>query len=378
MTWPNLPTFDCPLSDDGLEHSRRKLHEAAFALTSTIDFSSSSVVRLPCLTRDETLGYRCSCSFQLLSNPFRWAMRNNFAPVALNTDRFPIALGRIQEAMAQFVLILNDTNHDVEISTHLTGATFSSSWDESDLNMTLHYGGPKVFSSINGGTWTSSMKVILNDLKITSIIGRSKGVRTVVGRESTILTDVVTVTHPIHKSPISVKYEKPEGAFMHPNHSTMLKALNWMLTTISSLSSSSKTKMNLLEMYCGFGAHTVVLSKASVFDRVVAIEMDKRLVEYAEKNILLNDMQGRAFVFKDDAKNVARQGVAKYFAKKFENPIDFDVLLVDPPRSGLDKSVCSLGEWSGAKRSEAKRSERAEQSTKLTHPSIARSRLASR
>jgi len=220
--------------------------------------------------------------------------------------------------------------------------------------------------------------VILNDLKITSIIGRSKGVRTVVGRESTILTDVVTVTHPIHKSPISVKYEKPEGAFMHPNHSTMLKALNWMLTTISSLSSSSKTKMNLLEMYCGFGAHTVVLSKASVFDRVVAIEMDKRLVEYAEKNILLNDMQGRAFVFKDDAKNVARQGVAKYFAKKFENPIDFDVLLVDPPRSGLDKSVCSLGEWSGAKRSEAKRSERAEQSTKLTHPSIARSRLASR
>eukprot|EP00587_Corethron_hystrix_P013490 CAMPEP_0113320900 /NCGR_PEP_ID=MMETSP0010_2-20120614/14564_1 /TAXON_ID=216773 ORGANISM="Corethron hystrix, Strain 308" /NCGR_SAMPLE_ID=MMETSP0010_2 /ASSEMBLY_ACC=CAM_ASM_000155 /LENGTH=191 /DNA_ID=CAMNT_0000178855 /DNA_START=215 /DNA_END=790 /DNA_ORIENTATION=+ /assembly_acc=CAM_ASM_000155 len=85
-----------------------------------------------------------------------------------------------------------------------------------------------------------------------------------------------------------VKYWKPLDAFVHPNGGLMLAALRWIIEKSlqiaknfrqnASVDGGDKNQMNgpsLLEMYCGFGAHTVPLALSGAFRSIVAIELDQ-------------------------------------------------------------------------------------------------------
>ena len=177
---------------------------------------------------------------------------------------------------------------------------------------------------------------------------------------------------------VRIQYQKPATAFQHPNAGVMLTSLQWILTTLSNvsekhittrMSDARRMKPRLLEMYCGCGAHTIPLAKSMLISEIVAVELDERLVNACINNCRLNNC------FKDHAKsdddvekdqdqtlvNVFRGDAAEWAAKtlrcihkkngdKHAKQIsngknsynEFDILLVDPPRQGLDTTVCEM------------------------------------
>eukprot|EP00536_Pseudo-nitzschia_multiseries_P002219 jgi/Psemu1/5134/gm1.5134_g len=178
---------------------------------------------------------------------------------------------------------------------------------------------------------------------------------------------------------IPVRYDKPETAFYHPNPNAMTKALAWMLNRLASISRHNNTnnntrggarKLKLLEMYCGCGAHTVALGRSGLVASILAVELDPRLVRACERNISNNGLQEVVEIRKGDAGRWAREE-SRRSRRRWElqrqhqqqrtettNLIDtdesnnsnggddqsytYDVLLVDPPRQGLDNEVCKM------------------------------------
>jgi 23S rRNA (uracil1939-C5)-methyltransferase len=155
----------------------------------------------------------------------------------------------------------------------------------------------------------------------------------------------------------------------------MLTSLHWILNTISQLVTDSVScnnnelsalkKPRLLELYCGCGAHTIPIAKSSILSQIVAVELDERLVTACRNNCILNDClheEGRTCsetdgyitkvsVVKEDAAVWAKkslssnnkQNTATAQSSSMGDYLNsFDILLVDPPRDGLDKAVCHL------------------------------------
>jgi 23S rRNA (uracil1939-C5)-methyltransferase len=176
------------------------------------------------------------------------------------------------------------------------------------------------------------------------------------------------------KSSISIFYHKPEDAFQHPNGNTMLQALGWIMTKLHSIErkrSENKKDFRLLEMYCGCGAHTIPIAKCAIFDSIVAVELDQRLVIACQDNCIKNGCSPQANNCKGDKEDVtpvysfqgdAGEWAAKSLLRRTKGLVassntttcinkasksywygqDFNVLLVDPPRMGLSQEVRSL------------------------------------
>lgn len=347
----------------------------------------------------ETWTYRCRCNFQVVrvdSNDviaYRYAMRSMGKPILLGSkNTFPIATKRIQTAMAELMEHLN-TNIDGDvIGQHLTSCTFSSAWRDTpnaDCVLTLHYDQP-----LSKELWIRQSNSLCQKIRLRQLNGRSKGTllsvqgekmpnginecdtgteaiirdsiylfRTStcennsaekaewkVGLNDTLPSDATsTVVIPVH-------YDKPETAFYHPNANAMTKALSWMLNRLASISSSSSTKkLNLLEMYCGCGAHTVALGRSGLVSNIIAVELDPRLVRACKINIAKNSLEDLVEVRKGDAGRWAKEESRKRRSRKaralagndttetISNQENYyDVLLVDPPRQGLDEEVCKM------------------------------------
>jgi tRNA/tmRNA/rRNA uracil-C5-methylase (TrmA/RlmC/RlmD family) len=114
-------------------------------------------------------------------------------------------------------------------------------------------------------------------------------------------------------------------------------------------------------MYCGCGAHTVALGRAGLLDKILAVELDPRLVQACQWNVELNGLQSLVEVRRGDAglwakeeerlqRRWTRRGEEKQQQREesihnsdiMDVPMFFDVLLVDPPRQGLDDHVCQM------------------------------------
>jgi len=373
-----------------------------------------------CSEESETWTYRCRCNFQIVrvdpdgAPSYRYAMRSMGEPVLLGTkNNFPIATQRIQTAMEEFMAHLNNDDNDQDIvgqNGHLTSCTFSSAWSDmpnSDCVLTLHYDQPLDDGENSKELWIRQSRILCQKMKLRQLNGRSKGtLLSVRGREtlkstekcddddeteatirdtiyllrtsrkdSTNANNIVTREGEwkvaLHNSPpsdrvstvvIPVHYDKPETAFYHPNANAMTTALSWMLNRLASISSSLSTdpdqKLNLLEMYCGCGAHTVALGRSGLVSNIIAVELDPRLVRACKANIAKNSLEDLVEVRKGDAGRWAKEESRKRRSKKAralagkqqKGDIEtssnqenyYDVLLVDPPRQGLDEEVCKM------------------------------------
>ena len=349
---------------------------------------------------------------------YRYAMRSMGKPVLLGTkNSFPIATRRIQTAMDEFMEYLNQsTEHDgdqymgandneeedlIGRNGHLTSCTFSSAWrdtPESDCVLTLHYDHPIGSDGVTKMSWKRQAHLLCQKLRLRQLNGRSKGTLLSVKGGESPKNDVndecennkggdeeeATIRDTIYilqsncekigsewnvslgnKVPpdtnetlvIPVHYDKPETAFYHPNSNAMKTALAWMLNRLGSIPSSSPDqKLNLLEMYCGCGAHTVALGRSGLVSNILAVELDPRLVRACEANLFKNSLQTLVEVRRSDAGRWAKEESRKRRSKKrgtnLANGSDaatddnkenyYDVLLVDPPRQGLDEEVCKM------------------------------------
>ena len=491
MSHGHIPGYDCPPSQHGITHSIQKLNRAAEQLQSSLPHIKNVIIASPCTSENETLGYRCSCSFQMVLHPqtqmYQYAMREQQTPIVLETPPyFPIALSNIQQLMEVFldhVFNLKQQhfsssssssssceNHHEEDGNgrilfqypttrkHLSSVSFHSSWDEStNAFVTLNYSTPVFSNPTLTKQWKHEIQhmyqhVFFNhdiNINLTGVIGRSKK-RKVVVLSSSILQDANAnanananddddkpmflwdVIHPNYPKWISsqtnpqtnpqpqrqrqrqrqpqmtIQYRKPLDAFHHPNGKVMLKALDWILSKIGFIATTSSCS-SLLELYCGCGAHTMPIAKLNLLSHIVAVEMDDRLVQACRYNWTLNNTSPKDTtstttttttldVVKGDAADITRlvlqkkkiqqrklQEQQQQQQQQLQDPPQppqenketssftteteitskttsatttttttsqiekipwyahsFYILLVDPPRQGLDKSVCEF------------------------------------
>ena len=347
-----LPGYEAKPGDSGILHSIRKLERATTNLKPHIP-DNVSINSFPSRSEDESWAYRCRCTFQMIRDEngiFHYAMRHQKQPILLGADKFPIATLRIQQAMMGLTqkVLNSDCNSFSAIKQNLESATFSSAWQDTldaDCIVTLNYGKPLVKID-----WEEQARVACDILNLRQLNGRSKkclysavesGEQTL--RDTIFIHEVVdegwdvSLSNPILKnvSAREVYYEKPETAFFHPNAYAMKKALGWMLNRLSNIISECKHPCDMLEMYCGLGAHTMALGKTNLIREIMAVELDSRLVQACRRNIRNNGLEEKVKVSQADAGTWAER-----YQKK-EAKV-FDILLVDPPRSGLDEQVCSM------------------------------------
>ena len=102
-------------------------------------------------------------------------------------------------------------------------------------------------------------------------------------------------------------------------------------------------RKDLLELYCGYGNFTIPL--ASLFDKILAVELSKKNIEFALKNCELNGIKNINFA------RVSSEELYKALKKEREffrlravnlDNFCFSHILVDPPRAGLSKEVIEL------------------------------------
>ena len=86
----------------------------------------------------------------------------------------------------------------------------------------------------------------------------------------------------------------------------------------------------LIDLYCGAG--TIGLAAANRVKRLIGAEIVPEAIENAKKNAAMNDIENASFICADAGEAASR------FAKEGIRP---DVIVVDPPRKGLDETVIS-------------------------------------
>lgn len=350
--------------EDTLNFSRKKLEAVAEKLVAWVP--KDVCQRLPCEFHS---AYRCRCSFQCvwIKGMMRYAVRRSNETFQI--DDFPAANRRIQCAMISLLNTINDEHECFPLlRQNLTSVAFSSAWndiDDADCCLTLFYDSPIADIVI----WKAEASRLRDILNMTQITGRSrKSVLLAIDDKEPMIRDKIYLTCQQSRWNVSlslppqdssfnlpcltrvVLYEKPEGAFYHPNANAMCDALEWLINRINwinqNVGASKMGKCRLLELYCGCGAHTMAILQTNILETVVALELDQRLVDACRRNYYLNsamnsDMECAITPLEIVSCDAGLWSKAQSNCKDDVRP-SFDILLVDPPRQGLDEHVCRL------------------------------------
>lgn len=245
-----------------------------------------------------------------------FAPGDNRTPIFV--ENFPIASERINQLMPRLKeawsnnQALSERLFQVEFLTTLSGEAL----------ITLCYHRPL------DEAWQVVAEQLAADLQV-SIIGRSRGKRTVIGRD--YVTEELTVGGRVFT------YRQPEGAFTQPNGAVNTYMLNWAYETLG------EQKNDLLELYCGNGNFTLPLSTR--VPKVLATEISKSSVNAALANLADNQIDNIELVrLSAEELTQALNGVREF--RRLAN-IDLDnykfgTVFVDPPRAGMDSDTCEL------------------------------------
>ncbi|MBP8770169.1 MAG: tRNA (uridine(54)-C5)-methyltransferase TrmA [Thiopseudomonas sp.] len=245
-----------------------------------------------------------------------FAPGDNRTPIFV--ENFPIASERINQLMPRLKeawsnnQALSERLFQVEFLTTLSGEAL----------ITLCYHRPL------DEAWQVVAEQLAADLQV-SIIGRSRGKRTVIGRD--YVTEELTVGGRIFT------YRQPEGAFTQPNGAVNTHMLNWAYETLG------EQENDLLELYCGNGNFTLPLSTR--VPKVLATEISKSSVNAALANLADNQIDNIELVrLSAEELTQALNGVREF--RRLAN-IDLDnykfgTVFVDPPRAGMDSDTCEL------------------------------------
>jgi tRNA (uracil-5-)-methyltransferase len=143
-------------------------------------------------------------------------------------------------------------------------------------------------------------------------------------------------------------YKHAEGAFSNPNAWMAEHTLTWLRSCARAIASERRgagaAGASLLELYCGCGNHTVAL--AGLFTRVVAVEISEELCDAARDNLRRNGIEEGVSVVHAPSASVSREllrgGGGGGGGLGLDGLDGFDVVLVDPPRAGLDPDTLAL------------------------------------
>lgn len=300
----------------------RKVAEIARAFAPFVDASRARVAR------SEFVEFRSRVRFQVVRDvdgASRYAMWDKGAPTVM-VDDFPMARRAIRDVMGR---LLREASAVATLRDGLEATHFLCGVAEGKVLATLVYSTP-----IDVDAWTLAARRLLAT-KFAGVslelMGRSKGVVAKTGddfvREEYELGDGSVLT-----------YKHTEGAFSNPNRTITIATMEFLREAVKKF---SRRKM-LLELYCGNANHTCAL--ASVFERVVAVEINPVLVDAARESLDMNSVSN-VDVILSPSESVAKsllRGEFKDAAGATIRVEDFDAVLVDPPRAGLDADTLAL------------------------------------
>ncbi len=120
-----------------------------------------------------------------------------------------------------------------------------------------------------------------------------------------------------------ITYQISDEAFFQVNTKQMINMYN----DVKSLVNNGD---NILDAYCGIGSIGLFLS--SSINSIVGIEINKSAVIDAKNNAILNGVKNAKYYCGD-----IKRLISNVYKKD-----DFDTLIIDPPRKGIDKNFISI------------------------------------
>ena len=163
-------------------------------------------------------------------------------------------------------------------------------------------------------------------LNFHNFIGRAK--------KQSILVDTDTILETIHTRDKDFYLYQVEGNFSQPNIYACQNMVQFARDCCTNCSD-----VDLIELYCGSGTFTVCL--ADLFRKVMSTEVSRVPTATALKNIEKNNITNTK-IARLGAVEVAQalEGVREFNRLRFANidikEYNFNTLLIDPPRSGLE------------------------------------------
>lgn len=241
---------------------------------------------------------------------------SNNAPFEI-TD-FPIASEAITKLMP---VLLEEINQNNELNRRLFQVEYLSTLS-GEMLVTL------IYHRKIGDAWIEQAKVLKEKLGI-HIIGRAKKLR--------ILLDQDHVIETLNVDGKELHYKQIEGGFTQPNAHVNQYMLSW------ARSCAEGSQGDLLELYCGNGNFSIAL--ADKFRNVFATEISKTSVKAAFDNKEMNNITNVNFA-RVSAEEFTAHMSGEHPRRRLKDckleEADFQTILVDPPRAGLDEASCEM------------------------------------
>ena len=171
-------------------------------------------------------------------------------------------------------------------------------------------------------TWQAEAEKLQQQLGFP-IIGRARKQKRVLEREY--------VTEQLNVDGKTFSYRQIEGGFTQPNGEMNQTMLSW------ARDASSAFHGDLLELYCGNGNFSIAL--ADKYNKVLATEISKTSVYAAQENIRANQVDNVIIARLSSEEFVQALRGERQFSRLDGvdlNDYQFNTVLVDPPRAGLD------------------------------------------
>lgn len=260
---------------------------------------------------------RAEFSFYKDEQGLHFAMFDAHTKKKVIIKKFKLAEPSIQKAMKA---LLDELKLNPTLTQKLFGAEFMTTKD--DLSITLLY--------------HTDINILKNELEHLhkslnyKLIARSKGKKLIFGSEN------LRQHLKIHQK--EFLYEFNNDCFVQPNTAINEKMIEWAMNKIQ-----KHQRADLLELYCGYGNFTLPL--ATLFRKVLATELSKTNIKFALLNAELNQNVNISFARLSSEELIqALQGEREFYRLKNIDlkAFNFSHIFIDPPRAGLEKSVCAF------------------------------------
>jgi tRNA (uracil-5-)-methyltransferase len=180
--------------------------------------------------------------------------------------------------------------------------------------------------------WTCQASILRNTLSklgTVNIIGRARKQKVVIGNDyaqESLSINAKTYT-----------FKQVENSFTQPNAAINVNMIEWVIEH------ASDPEFDLLELYCGAGNFSIPLSGS--FRQVLGTEISKTSVSAAQDNITSNNIDNLSIARLSSEEFVQAYNKEREFNRLSNidlDSYDFQTILVDPPRAGLDDATLAL------------------------------------
>ena len=272
----------------------------------------------------EPLNYRLRAEFRIWhqGDDLYYIMFNSETKEKYRVDDFPVASVLINQAMKALLVSIKTKK---ELRFKLFQVDFLSTLSGELLISMLYH---KPLEPI----WeeeAKKLKAELSAIAPVDIIGRAK--------KQKIIIDKDYVMESLRVGNRNLVYQQVENSFTQPNGGVNEQMLMW------AQQATLNARGDLIELYCGNGNFSIAL--AENFDRVLGTEISKTSVRSAQINIKANNIDNINIVrMSSEEFSQAMNGERKF--RRLEGfdltTYNYDTVLVDPPRAGLDKESVEL------------------------------------